>query len=158
MFLRQLPCFFQFCKSVESSWHIFFNKFYLDLGANPGEQFVQCPAHDIVFPRVVREFCDWEHRGPGPRETAGLGSKVLFDPGIHSFRLTICPRVKCARKVLLNPQILAHRAGELRRKSRVLVGDDATGESEEGEDVFHVQARGLCSVDHLETGDESCSF
>jgi tRNA(Phe) wybutosine-synthesizing methylase Tyw3 len=32
------------------------------------------------------------------------------------------------------------------------------GESEEGEYVLHVQARGFRSVDRLETGDESCGF
>jgi hypothetical protein len=106
----------------------------------------------------MHEFCDWEHRGPSSWEATGPGSKVLFDPGIHSFCLTVCPRVERARKILLYPQVLAHRVGELRRKSRVSVGDDATGESEKWEDVLHVQARGLCSVDCLETGDKSCGF
>jgi hypothetical protein len=111
-----------------------------------------------MFPRVMREFCDWEHRGPGPWQAAGPRSKVLFDPGVHLFGLTICPRVKCARKVLLNPQVFAHRAGKLRCKSWVSVGDDAAGESEEGEDVLHVQARGFGPVDRLETGDKACGF
>jgi hypothetical protein len=33
-----------------------------------------------------------------------------------------------------------------------------TRESEEGEDVLHVQACRLCPVDRLETGDETCGF
>jgi hypothetical protein len=48
--------------------------------------------------------------------------------------------------------------GELQCESRVSVGDDAAGKSEEGKDVLHVQARGLCSIDRLETGDKSCGF
>jgi hypothetical protein len=115
-------------------------------------------TRNVVFPQVMREFCDGEHRGPGPREAAGPGSKVLFDPGVHSFRLTICPRVECTRKVLLYPQVLAHRVGKLQHEARVSVGDDATGESEEGEDMLHVQACGLCSIDRLETGNKTCGF
>jgi hypothetical protein len=102
------------------------------------------------------EFCDWEHHGPGLRETAGPGSKILFDPSIHSFRLTICLRVESTRKVLLYPQVFAYRSRKLRCKLRVLVRDDATGESEKQEYVLHVQACGFCSVDHLETGDKLC--
>jgi hypothetical protein len=113
---------------------------------------------NIVFPRVMREFCDGEHRGPGPWQAAGPGSKILFDPGVHLFRLTVCPRVKRAREILLYPQVLAHRTGKLRCKSRVSVGDDATGESEEGEDVLHVQARGFGPVNCLEAGDKACGF
>jgi hypothetical protein len=104
------------------------------------------------------EFCDWEHCGPGLWETAGPGSKVLFGPGVHSFGLTVCPRVECARKILLYPQVLAHCAGELRRELGVSIGDNATGESEEGKDVLHVQACGFHSVDRLETGDKLCGF
>jgi hypothetical protein len=106
----------------------------------------------------MREFCDWEHRGPGPWQATGPRSKVLFNPGIYSFRLTICPRVEGAQKILLYPQVFAHRTGELRCKARVSVGNDAAGKSEEREDVLHVQARGFGPVDRLETGDKTCSF
>jgi hypothetical protein len=104
------------------------------------------------------EFCDWEHCGPGPWETAGPGLMVLFDPGIHSFRLTVCPRVERTRKVLLYPQVFAHCVRELRCKSRVSVRDDVAGESKEWEYMLHVQACGLCSVDRLEAGDKPCCF
>jgi hypothetical protein len=106
----------------------------------------------------MREFCNWEHHGPGPWEATGPGSKVLFDPSVHSFGLTVCPRVERARKVLLYPQVLAHRAGKLRRESGVSVRDDAAGESKEGEDVLHVQACRFGPVDCFETGDKTCGF
>jgi hypothetical protein len=32
------------------------------------------------------------------------------------------------------------------------------GKSEEGEYMLHVQACGLYSIDHFETGDELCGF
>ena len=67
------------------------------------DEVVGCVTCSFMFPRVVSKFSYREIHCPVNLSSICELSQVHFNPLIHAFTLSICPRVKCGAKVLFDP-------------------------------------------------------
>ena len=68
-------------------------------------------------------------------------AKIVFDPSIHAFCLSICAGVEGCTDILLDSCRFAHCFGKVTGKSGVSIGYDALGDSEPREEVSKVELR-----------------
>jgi len=112
----------------------------------------------VMFPRVVCKFSNREKLTPGGRLSRCPGSQILFNPGIHSFCLSISARVKGCGKILLNSKCLAHFFCKCRGKLGIMVQDDPFGKSEPRYKVFQILKGYICSVNCFRAWNEFSCF
>ena len=122
------------------------------------QKFMWGSTRHVVFPRIMCKFSDWEKLTPGGGLSRCPGSQVLFDPCIHSFRLSISARVKGGGEILLNSKSLAHFFRKCRCEPGITVRDDSFGKSEPRYEVFQIFEGYTCSVDRFRAWDEFSCF
>jgi hypothetical protein len=118
------------------------------------DEFMRGLFQCVMLPGVVSVFCDWKKLRPSSRVRCTPGSKVLFQPGIHSFCLAIGSGVERCREILLYSKRPAQSRGKLTGEAWVSVGDDSFRQSKKGDEVHEVKSSHFWSVYGLLAGEE----
>ncbi len=129
-----------------------------DLWFNSDEEFMWGPSSHVVSPRVVGEFCDWEEAAPACWLSCCPGTKILFDPSVHTLCLSIGTGVEGSGQVLLNSESLCQFFCERRREPGVPVRNYPFRESEPRQQMRQVFLGDAGTIDCLRAGDEFSCF
>ena len=97
-----------------------------------------CEICSFMFSGVVSKFSYREICCPVSLLSICELSQVCFNPLIHVFALSICPRMKHSAKVLFDPHGFAQCFDKVSSESRVSVRYDVFGDAIPGEGVLKV--------------------
>jgi hypothetical protein len=80
---------------------------------------MQCMFHVFMLLRIVSKLCYWQQGAPIVLSSSNKLSKVVFNPSVHSFGLSIGTRVEGGTDILLYSCHFTHCLGKVTDKLEI---------------------------------------